>query len=68
MATAAVPRRAEIKTRTTDEVKRGATEVYTRWSLSLNDAINTFLVKSIEVGGFPLTCGRRRRPTTPSPQ
>lgn len=53
MATAAVPRRAEIKTRTTDEVKRGATEVYARWGLSLNDAINTFLVKSIEIGGLP---------------
>ncbi len=30
-----------------------ATEVYTRWGLSLNDAINTFLIKSIEVGAFP---------------
>ena len=53
MATAAVARRAEIKTRTTDEVKRSATEVYARWGLSLNDAINTFLIKSIEVGGLP---------------
>ena len=53
MATSTVPRRAEIKTRTTDEVKKGATEVYARWGLSLNDAINTFLVKSIEVGGLP---------------
>lgn len=52
MATMAV-RRAEIKTRTSDEVKREATEVYARWGLSLNDAINTFLVKSIEVGGLP---------------
>ena len=46
-------RRTEIKTRTTAEVKKGATEVYARWGLSLNDAINTFLVKSIEVGGLP---------------
>lgn len=53
MTTATVARRAEIKTRTSDEVKRGATEVYARWGLSLNDAINTFLVKSIEVGGLP---------------
>lgn len=53
MATAAVTRRAEIKTRTTDEIKKNATEVYARWGLSLNDAINTFLVKSIEVGGLP---------------
>ena len=53
MATTAMPRRAEIKTRTSDEIKTGATEVYARWGLSLNDAINTFLVKSIEVGGLP---------------
>lgn len=53
MAAGTVARRAEIKTRTTDDVKRGATEVYARWGLSLNDAINTFLVKSIEVGGLP---------------
>lgn len=53
MATATVARRAEIKTRTTDDVKTRATEVYARWGLSLNDAINTFLVKSIEVGGLP---------------
>ena len=46
-------KRAEIKTRTSDEVKKKATEVYARWGLSLNDAINTFLVKSIEVGGLP---------------
>lgn len=62
MATAAVTRRAEIKTRTTDEVKKGATEVYARWGLSLNDAINTFLIKSIEVGGLPFDL----RPEAPS--
>ena len=62
MATAAVTRRAEIKTRTTDEVKKGATEVYARWGLILNDAINTFLIKSIEVGGLPFDL----RPEVPS--
>lgn len=62
MATAAVTRRAKIKTRTTDEVKKGATEVYARWGLSLNDAINTFLIKSIEVGGLPFDL----RPEVPS--
>lgn len=62
MATATVPRRAEIKTRTSDEVKKNATEVYARWGLSLNDAINTFLVKSIEVGGLPFDL----RPEAPS--
>lgn len=53
MATDAKKRHAEIKARTTYEVKMEATEVYARWGLSLNDAINTFLVKSIEVGGLP---------------
>ena len=62
MATAAVTRRAEIKTRTTDEVKKGATEVYARWGLSLNDAINTFPIKSIEVGDLPFDL----RPEVPS--
>ena len=50
MATAAVARRAEIKTRTSDEVKRDATEVYARWGLSLNAAINTFLILACVVG------------------
>ena len=62
MATTAAKRRAEIKTRTSDEVKRNATEVYARWGLSLNDAINTFLIKSIEVGGLPFDL----RPEAPS--
>ena len=35
--------------------------MYARWGLSLNDAINTFLVKSIEVGGLPFDL----RPETP---
>ncbi len=62
MATAAVAKRAEIKTRTSYEVKKNATEVYARWGLTLNDAINTFLVKSIEVGGLPFDL----RPEVPS--
>ena len=39
MAIATMAKRVEIKTRTTDEVKKGATEVYARWGPSLNDAI-----------------------------
>lgn len=46
-------RRAEIKTRTTQDVKAGAAEIYVHWGLSLSDAINLFLVKTIEVGGLP---------------
>ena len=53
MATAVAPKRAEIKSRTYEDVKSGAAEVYAHWGLSLNDAINIFLVKSIEVGGLP---------------
>lgn len=30
-----------------------ATEVYSYWGLSLSDAINVFLIKSIEIGGLP---------------
>ena len=53
MTTATMPRKAEIKTRTTDQVKKDAMNVYSRWGLSLSDAINMFLIKSIEVGGLP---------------
>lgn len=53
---------AEIKSRTYEEVKKGAMEVYSHWGISLNDAINIFLVKSIEVGGLPFNM----RPDTPS--
>ncbi len=52
MATASA-RKAEIKTRTTSQVKSDATDIYSRWGLSLSDAINIFLIKSIEVGGLP---------------
>lgn len=62
MATTTVPKKAEIKSRTWDEVKTGATEVYSHWGLTLNDAINIFLVKSIEVGGLPFDM----RPEAPS--
>lgn len=50
---AAATRSAEIKARSTEQVKAEATSVYARWGLSLSDAINIFLVKSIEVGGLP---------------
>ena len=50
---ATLARNAEGKYRTNDETKARAAEVYARWGLSLSDAINVFLVKSIEVGGLP---------------
>lgn len=60
MATAA--RTTEGKYRTARETKEKAVEVYARWGLSLSDAINAFLVKSIEVGGLPFNM----RPEVPS--
>ena len=46
-------RTAEVKTRTTAQIKADAAAVYARWGISLSDAINIFLAKSIEVGGLP---------------
>lgn len=45
MTDGAALRRAEIKTRTSEEVKKEATEVYARWGLSLNDAISAIAYK-----------------------
>jgi len=55
-------RDAEGKFRANSEIKNRATEIYSRWGLSLSDAINVFLVKSVEVGGLPFDM----RPETPS--
>lgn len=43
----------EIRFRTSRSVKEKASEVYSHWGLNLGDAINAFLVKSIETGGMP---------------
>ncbi len=48
-----ITRNAEVKTRTTAQIKAEASAVYARWGISLSDAINIFLTKSIEVGGLP---------------
>ena len=55
-------RSAEIKTRTTAQIKADASKVYAHWGISLSDAINIFLTKSIEVGGLPFDM----RPETPT--
>lgn len=55
-------RTAEVKTRTTAQIKADAAAVYARWGISLSDAINIFLAKSIEVGGLPFDM----RPETPT--
>ena len=46
-------RSAEVKSYVLPDVKSGAQAVYARWGMSLSDAVNTFLIKSIEVGGLP---------------
>lgn len=61
MPTAIAARTSEGKYRTSEETKARATEIYARWGLSLSDAINAFLVKSIDVGGMPFSM------TTPTP-
>ena len=40
-------RTAEVKTRTSAQIKADAAAVYARWGISLSDAINIFLTKSI---------------------
>ncbi|NLH91566.1 MAG: translation repressor RelB [Atopobium sp.] len=62
MPVAALPRNAEGKYRSNDKVKERAAEIYARWGLSLSDAINVFLVKSVEVDGLPF----EMRTETPS--
>lgn len=61
---ASLTRNAEGKHRTSGETKARATEIYARWGLSLSDAINAFLVKSVEVGGLPF--GLRSTSVAPS--
>ncbi len=60
---AVTARKAEGKFRTTAEVKDRATEIYSRWGLTLSDAINVFLVKSVEVGGLPFEMRPSRKPS-----
>ena len=43
-------RSAEVKSYVLPDVKSGAQEVYAHWGMSLSDAVNTFLIKSIELG------------------
>ena len=43
----------EIRFRTSKSIKEKASKTYSRWGLNLGDAINAFLVKSIDAGGMP---------------
>ena len=53
---------ATIMARIWPQIKADAAAVYARWGISLSDAINIFLAKSIEVGGLPFDM----RPETPT--
>ena len=55
-------RSAEVKSYVQPDVKAGAAAIYERWGMSLSDAINTFLIKSIEVGGLPFDVRPSARP------
>ena len=55
-------RTAEVKSYVEPQIKSEASEVYARWGMSLSDAVNTFLIKSIEVGGLPLDMRPEPRP------
>ena len=48
-------RSAEVKAYVPPDVKAAAMEIYARWGMSLSDAVNAFLVKSVDVGGLPST-------------
>ena len=55
-------RSAEVKSYVLPDVKTAAAAVYARWGMSLSDAVNTFLIKSIEVGGLPFDMRPASRP------
>jgi DNA-damage-inducible protein J len=55
-------RTAEVKSYVEPQIKSEASEVYARWGMGLSDAINTFLIKSIEVGGLPFDMRPEPRP------
>ncbi len=55
-------RTAEVKSYVSPEVKAAASDVYARWGMSLSDAINTFLIKSVEVGGLPFNMRPEPKP------
>lgn len=55
-------RSAEVKAYVMPDVKAEAASIYAHWGMSLSDAINAFLVKSVDVGGMPFDMRPERRP------
>ena len=46
---------------------KAAAELYARWGMSLSDAVNAFIVKSIDVGGLPFDMRPGYDPSTALP-
>jgi DNA-damage-inducible protein J len=47
-------RTEEVKSYVEPQIKAETSDIYAHLGLSLSDAVNVFLIKSIEVGGLPL--------------
>ena len=60
-------RSAEVKAYVPPDVKAAAMEIYARWGMSLSDAVNAFLVKSVDVGGLPFDMRPAYDPATVLP-
>lgn len=60
-------RTAEVKAYVMPDVKAAAAELYARWGMSLSDAVNAFLVKSVDVGGLPFDMRPTYDPSTVLP-
>jgi DNA-damage-inducible protein J len=60
-------RTAEVKAYVAPDVKATAAELYAHWGMSLSDAVNVFLVKSIDVGGLPFDMRPSYDPSTVLP-
>ena len=60
-------RSAEVKAYVPPDVKAAAMEIYARWGMSLSDAVNAFLVKSVDVGGLPFDMRPSYDPSTVLP-
>lgn len=55
-------RTAEVKAYVLPDVKREAASIFEHWGLSLSDAVNAFLIKTVDVGGFPFALQSEPRP------
>ena len=55
-------RSAEVKGYVMPDVKARATDLYAHWGMSLSDAINAFLIKSLDVGGLPFDMRLAEKP------